>query len=272
MDVSVTLRSDGAALERGLDMRAGVDGDERAYVPVSETPATWRVLVKPALPRAARGDYVISLELAPADDKARAVAAAYATYQQASDDGVGRGRAVVRARQDGICGCRERRPRRRRDRARRGGDVSACARPRRARRSARRDFLAAARARAVPDGRLPRPRSARLESPRRSVAQGRRGHRRRALLHRGAAARARGVRSDDGRRHPQQLRPAHGRARPHRRGHRAAAGRHPARQRGQLGQRRRRALAQHRRRLFPPRRLRQSDRGLRARRSRWWGA
>ena len=89
LDVSVTLRSDGAALERGLDMRAGADGDERAYVPVSGTPATWRVLVKPALPRAARGDYAISLELVPADDNARALAAAYATYQQASDDGWG---------------------------------------------------------------------------------------------------------------------------------------------------------------------------------------
>jgi CHAT domain-containing protein/tetratricopeptide (TPR) repeat protein len=89
VDVSLTLRPEGAPLEHGLDMRAGVDGEERAYVPVAAKPATWYALVKPALPHPRRGDYVIWLDMAPADDHARALAAAHAQYQQASDDAWG---------------------------------------------------------------------------------------------------------------------------------------------------------------------------------------
>jgi len=85
IDVILTARPDGAALVHGLDMRAGIDGDETAFLPVAPTSSHWSVLVATALPKAARGDVVISVDIAPADEAARARAAAHTAYQLASD-------------------------------------------------------------------------------------------------------------------------------------------------------------------------------------------
>ncbi len=86
IDVGLTLRRAGSAVpERGFDFRAGTDGEELAFPPIADAPATWHVVVSATLPRAKRGDYTISVELAPSDDRARAVAAARARFHRASD-------------------------------------------------------------------------------------------------------------------------------------------------------------------------------------------
>ena len=85
VDVTLTVRADGADLIHGLDMRSSVSGEEVAFVPISAAPARWNVRVSASLPRARRGDYQVVLDLAPADDAARARAAAHARYQLASD-------------------------------------------------------------------------------------------------------------------------------------------------------------------------------------------
>jgi CHAT domain-containing protein/Tfp pilus assembly protein PilF len=86
IDVGVTLRLAGSTLpEHGLDMVAGPEGDEVRYVAISEAPATWNIIVEAALPRAPRGHFTISLQIRPADGRARAVAALRQEYQNASD-------------------------------------------------------------------------------------------------------------------------------------------------------------------------------------------
>ncbi len=86
VDVGITLRLAGSNLpEHGLDMVAGLNGEEVRYVAISDAPATWNVFVEATLPRAPRGDFTISLEMRPADDRARAIAAARQLYQNASD-------------------------------------------------------------------------------------------------------------------------------------------------------------------------------------------
>ena len=86
VDVSVTLRRAGSSLpEHGLDLTAGLEGEELVLPPVEEAPASWTIWVIAALPRAVRGDYTVTFELVPADDRTRAVAAARAEHHLASD-------------------------------------------------------------------------------------------------------------------------------------------------------------------------------------------
>jgi CHAT domain-containing protein len=89
IDVGINLRPKGVPFEHGLDLVSGVEGEERAYALVSPTPATWLVRVAAQLPRAARGDFTISFDTLPADDRARAKAAAYDQLHAASDTGWG---------------------------------------------------------------------------------------------------------------------------------------------------------------------------------------
>ncbi|MBZ5556043.1 MAG: CHAT domain-containing protein [Acidobacteriia bacterium] len=86
IDVGLTLRRAGGALpEHGLDLVAGVEGDEIAWAAIDAAPAAWNVFVSAALPKAARGDYTISLELLPAGDRARALTSAFLQHHRASD-------------------------------------------------------------------------------------------------------------------------------------------------------------------------------------------
>ena len=86
VDVGLTLRRQGSALpEHGLDLTAGIDGEEVSYPAIGDADATWIVTVSTAVPRAARGEYTISLGLQPADDRNRAIAIARAKYHAASD-------------------------------------------------------------------------------------------------------------------------------------------------------------------------------------------
>ena len=62
VDVSVTLRPDGVALEHGLDFTSGTDGEERAFASPLDTPTRWTLRVAAVLPRAVRGDYAIDLD------------------------------------------------------------------------------------------------------------------------------------------------------------------------------------------------------------------
>src|SRR4029450_13816214 len=71
--------------EHGLNLVGGLEGEETAYPPISSAPATWRISVSATLPKAASGAYTIAVDLAPADDRARAIAAARAQHQAASD-------------------------------------------------------------------------------------------------------------------------------------------------------------------------------------------
>ena len=86
VDLAITLRRQGSALpEHGLDLTAGIDGQEVSYPAIGDADATWNLTISTALPRAARGNYTIALELQPADDRNRAIALARAKYHAASD-------------------------------------------------------------------------------------------------------------------------------------------------------------------------------------------
>ena len=86
IDLWVTLRQAGSDLPKyGLDMVAGTTGEELVFPLVLAAPQSYDLHLKPALPRAARGEYSITIEVVPATDRDRAVAAARAQYQLASD-------------------------------------------------------------------------------------------------------------------------------------------------------------------------------------------
>ena len=86
IDVGVTLRLGASPTPvRGINLVGGLEGEETAYPPISSAPATWQIHVYPATPRAPRGDYTISVELTPADDRARAIAAAREQHRAASE-------------------------------------------------------------------------------------------------------------------------------------------------------------------------------------------
>jgi CHAT domain-containing protein len=90
IDVSVTLRRTGSSLpQHGLDLTSGVEGEELVLPPVEESSASWTIFVIASLPRAVRGDYTVSFDLQPADDRARTVAAVRAQHHRASDDAWG---------------------------------------------------------------------------------------------------------------------------------------------------------------------------------------
>jgi CHAT domain-containing protein/Tfp pilus assembly protein PilF len=77
VDVALVLRSRGATTPlQSMDFVGGRAGTERACPLVSDAAAAWDVVVVSAQPRATRGGYTITLDLAPADAIARAVAAA----------------------------------------------------------------------------------------------------------------------------------------------------------------------------------------------------
>ncbi len=86
IDVAVTLRRAGSDLpQHGLDMTAGETGEELVYPPIGAAQASFNIFVRAALPRSPRASFSISFELGPADDRARAIAAARQLHQQASD-------------------------------------------------------------------------------------------------------------------------------------------------------------------------------------------
>src|SRR4029077_15830352 len=81
VDLAITLRRQGSALpEHGLDLTAGIEGQEVSYPAIADADATWNLPITPALPRAARGNYTIALELQPVDNHNRAIAIARAKY------------------------------------------------------------------------------------------------------------------------------------------------------------------------------------------------
>jgi CHAT domain-containing protein/Tfp pilus assembly protein PilF len=86
VDVGVMLRRANSSLpEHGLNFVAGPVGEEHLYPAILDVAATWHVFVSASLPRAAKGDYTISLEVSVADDRARAVASARALHYEASE-------------------------------------------------------------------------------------------------------------------------------------------------------------------------------------------
>jgi tetratricopeptide (TPR) repeat protein len=86
VDIGLTLRVAGSDLPKyGIDMVAGPAGTETSFPPVIPAPQSWDLHVWPALPRAARGEVSITVEIVPASERDRAVAAARQQYQLASD-------------------------------------------------------------------------------------------------------------------------------------------------------------------------------------------
>jgi len=84
-DLVVTLRRAGSEVPRfGLDMVSGPAGEELVFPPVLDEPAAWHVLVRPILPKAPRGEFTVSFELEPADERSRSVAEARRLYQAAA--------------------------------------------------------------------------------------------------------------------------------------------------------------------------------------------
>lgn len=100
IDLAATLRPGGSDKpEHGLDLVAGVGGEETIHPPINASKSTWTVRLQAALPKAPAGQFTISLELSAADERARAVAAARQLHQQASDLAwVGGGEATQKAR------------------------------------------------------------------------------------------------------------------------------------------------------------------------------
>ena len=90
IDAGYLLRRKGSAVPaHGLDFVAGVEGEEWIVPPVLDTAATWTVILRAALPRASRGRVTVAFDLRPADDGARAVAAARQRHYDASEDAWG---------------------------------------------------------------------------------------------------------------------------------------------------------------------------------------
>ena len=86
IDVGVMLKRRGAATPlHGLDFVSAPAGDERQYPPVLDTAATWDIRVGAQLPKAPRANYTITVEVVPADERDRAVAAAHAMHYDASE-------------------------------------------------------------------------------------------------------------------------------------------------------------------------------------------
>jgi len=86
VDVNLTLRRAGSNLpEHGLDLVSGHEGAERGFPPISDAPTSWTATIATAYPSAPRGSYTISLDVAPADDHARALADAFQQHHAASD-------------------------------------------------------------------------------------------------------------------------------------------------------------------------------------------
>jgi CHAT domain-containing protein/tetratricopeptide (TPR) repeat protein len=86
IDVGVMLKRRGASTPlHGLDFVSAPSGEERQYPPVLDVAATWDIRVGAQLPKAPRADYAITVEVIPADQRDRAVAAAHAMHYDASE-------------------------------------------------------------------------------------------------------------------------------------------------------------------------------------------
>lgn len=99
IDVGVLLRRRGETVPaHGLDFVAGIAGEERLYPAIADRDATWEIRVSASLPKAAQADYTIAAEIVPATDHDRVIAAARATYYNASEESwIGDGPAYRRA-------------------------------------------------------------------------------------------------------------------------------------------------------------------------------
>jgi CHAT domain-containing protein/tetratricopeptide (TPR) repeat protein len=100
IDVAVTLgRAGNRQSADEFDFVSGPAGEEVVYPPVLDSSADWIVVVSAALPHAAPGGYRISVELAPADDRSRAIADAFTQFTRAAADKKrGDGAGYLRAR------------------------------------------------------------------------------------------------------------------------------------------------------------------------------
>ncbi|MBY0495518.1 MAG: CHAT domain-containing protein [Cyanobacteria bacterium] len=86
IDVGVMLKRRGSATpEHGLDFVSGPVGDERQYPPVLDVASTWDIRIGSQLPHAPRAEYTITVEVAPADERDRAIASAHALHYDASE-------------------------------------------------------------------------------------------------------------------------------------------------------------------------------------------
>ena len=74
VDVKVSLLPAGVSEAADFsDIANGVRGNEEIIAPISPAPTSWTITVEPAIPTAARGDYVVSLETWPEDERGRAL-------------------------------------------------------------------------------------------------------------------------------------------------------------------------------------------------------
>lgn len=86
IDVGVNLRRTGSENPvHGLDFRAGLSGDEEVFVPISDAPQTWTIIIRGTPASAPRGAVAVSLRLANADERARAIAAARRQHHESSE-------------------------------------------------------------------------------------------------------------------------------------------------------------------------------------------
>jgi CHAT domain-containing protein/Tfp pilus assembly protein PilF len=68
-----------------VDFVSGLAGIERWYPPILETATTWDLHIASAVPRAARADYTVTVEMAPAGEIDRAIAGGRAAFLDAQD-------------------------------------------------------------------------------------------------------------------------------------------------------------------------------------------
>jgi CHAT domain-containing protein/tetratricopeptide (TPR) repeat protein len=81
IDVSVAIGAPGAIdPKRALDLATGPDGEEIAIFPIADRDRVWEVAVSASLPRSPRASYVVSLEMTPADDRARVTAEGWSRF------------------------------------------------------------------------------------------------------------------------------------------------------------------------------------------------
>jgi CHAT domain-containing protein/Tfp pilus assembly protein PilF len=83
-----------------LNFIASPVGDEHWYPLVLDSAATWELRVSATWPNAARGNYTVTVDIVPADDRDRAIAAARATHIEgwramSNPDGAGLQKAAV---------------------------------------------------------------------------------------------------------------------------------------------------------------------------------
>jgi CHAT domain-containing protein/tetratricopeptide (TPR) repeat protein len=86
IDVVLRLAKHGQPMPGSyLDLTAGIESVERWYPPVMGEATRWDLRVAASLPRAARAEYVISVDIVPADASDRAIAAARQILYEAQE-------------------------------------------------------------------------------------------------------------------------------------------------------------------------------------------